>query len=83
MEAVDQGLKHGFSDALTIKECVNDGWIKLATMESSAQNLIRKIVENAPEIHLADAQAIVLAKEMKVLLLMDESAGRAFERLGD
>ena len=78
MEAVDQGLKHGFSDALTIKECVNDGWIKLATMDLSAQNQIRKIVENAPEIHLADAQAIVLAKEMKVLLLMDESAGRAF-----
>ncbi|MGO8806066.1 MAG: hypothetical protein ACLQO7_05620 [Candidatus Bathyarchaeia archaeon] len=78
VEAVDEGLKHGFSDALTIKECVNDGWIKLAVMDSSAQNLIRKIVENAAEINFADAQAIVLAKEMKVLLLMDESAGRTF-----
>lgn len=78
VEAVDEGLKHGFSDALTIKECVSDGWIKVATMDSSAQNLIQKILVNASEIHLADAQAIVLAKDMKVVLLMDESAGRAF-----
>ena len=78
IEAVDKGLKHGFSDALTIKECISDGWIKIASLDSSAQNFIRKIVENAQEIHLADAQAIVLAREKKALLLMDESAGRVF-----
>ena len=78
VEAVDKGLKHGFSDALAIKECINEGWIKLATIDFSAEELIKKITLNAAEIHLADAQAIVIAKEMRALLLMDESAGRAF-----
>jgi predicted nucleic acid-binding protein len=50
----------------------------VASLDSSAQSLIRKIVENASEIHLADAQAIVLARETKALLLMDESTGRVF-----
>lgn len=78
VEAVDKGLQNGFGDALAIKECISDGWIRVASLDSSAQSLIRKVVENAPEIHLADAQAIVLARETKALLLMDESTGRVF-----
>jgi predicted nucleic acid-binding protein len=40
--------------------------------------MLQKISEHAFEIHSGQAQAIVLAREMKLLLLMDESAGRAF-----
>jgi predicted nucleic acid-binding protein len=78
LEAVEKGLQYGFADALTIKECVNEGWIKLSKLTSKDQNILQKISEHASEIHSGEAQAIVLAREMKLLLLMDESAGRTF-----
>ena len=77
-EAVEQGLQHGFSDAITIKECVAQGWIKLSKLNPTDHNLIQRISERAFEIHPGEAQAIVLAREMGTLLLMDESTGRAF-----
>ena len=47
-------------------------------MNPKDNNLIQRISEHAFEIHQGEAQAIVLAREMGILLLMDESAGRAF-----
>ena len=76
-EAVEEGLKHGFSDAITINECIQQGWIKLSKLTPKDANLIQRISQHAFEIHQGEAQAIVLAREMGVLLLMDESAGRA------
>lgn len=77
-EAVEKGLQYGFTDAQTIKECISEGWIKLYELNSKNQVLLQKISGYASEIHLGEAQAIVLARELKLLLLMDESAGRAF-----
>jgi predicted nucleic acid-binding protein len=78
IDAVEKGLQYGFADAQIIKECINDGWIKLATLNSKDQSMLQKISQHAFEIHSGEAQAIVLAHEMKLLLLMDESTGRAF-----
>ena len=78
IEAVEKGLQYGFTDAQTIRECVNEGWITLYKLSSKDQSMLQKISEYAFEIHSGEAQAIVLAREMKLLLLMDESAGRAF-----
>ena len=77
-EAVEEDLKHGFSDAITINECIQQGWIKLSKLTPKDHNLMKRISQQAFEIHPGEAQAIVIAKEMGVLLLMDESAGRAF-----
>ena len=78
IEAVEKGLQGGFTDAQIIKECVNEGWIKLSKLNVKDQSMLQRISENSFEIHSGEAQAIVLAREMKLLLLMDESAGRAF-----
>jgi hypothetical protein len=78
IEAIEKGLQGGFTDAQTIKECINEGWIKLSKLNSKDQSILQKISEHAFEIHSGEAQAIALAHEMKLLLLMDESAGRAF-----
>jgi predicted nucleic acid-binding protein len=78
IEVVEKGLHGGFTDAQTIKECINEGWIKLSKLNVKDQSILQKISEDAFEIHSGEAQAIVLAREMKLLLLMDESAGRAF-----
>ena len=77
-EAVERGLQEGFSDALVIKEGVDQGWIKTSKLTKKETALCRKIVEHAFEIHLGEAQAIVLARRMGALVLMDESSGRAF-----
>ena len=78
IEAVEKGLQGGFTDANIIKECINEGWIKLSKLNFKDQSMLQKISEHAFEIHSGEAQAIVLANEMKLLLLMDEPAGRAF-----
>jgi len=82
-EAVEKGLKEGFSDALAVRECIEQGWIKISKLNERDIKLCEKIVEHAFEIHLGEAQAIILARKINVLLLMDESSGRAFaETLG-
>jgi len=77
-EAVEKGLEEGFSDALIIKESVSQGWIRVTDLNEKEAELCQKIVEQASEIHLGEAQAIILARERNTLLLMDESSGRAF-----
>lgn len=77
-EVVERGLKEGFSDALIVKECVNQGWIKVTRLDEREIDLCRRIMEHAAEIHLGETQAILLARELNTLLLMDESCGRAF-----
>jgi len=77
-EAVERGLKEGLSDALAIKECVDQGWMKISKLNEREIKLCQKMMDHAFEIHLGEAQAIILARETGALLLMDESSGRAF-----
>lgn len=77
-EAVERVLQEGFSDALVIKEAVDQGWIKISKLDKDEVALCQKMMEHAFEIHLGEAQAILLARRMQSLLLIDESSGRAF-----
>ena len=79
-EAVENGLAGGFSDALAIKECFDQGWMKVAPLIDAEIIQCQKIMEHNPEIDLGEVQAIVLARRKKALLLMDESSGRAFSQ---
>ena len=82
-EAVEKGLREGFSDAYAIKECIEQGWMKISKLDEKEIKLCRRMMECALEIHLGEAQAIILARGINALLLMDESSGRAFaETLG-
>lgn len=77
-EAVKRGLQGGFSDAFIINEAVEQGWIKTSKLTQEEIVLCQKMVAHAFEIHLGETQAIVLAQRLNALLLVDESAGRAF-----
>ena len=77
-EAVEKGLQEGFSDALITKQCIDQGWIKISTLNEKEVELCQKIIKHSPEIHMGEAQAILLARKTKTLLLMNESSGRAF-----
>jgi predicted nucleic acid-binding protein len=77
-EAVERGLQEGFSDALAIKECIEQGWIKVSKLDEREITLCQKMMKHAFEIRLGEVQAIILARGRGALLLMDESSGRAF-----
>lgn len=82
-EVVETGLREGLSDALAVKEGVDNGWIEVSGLNEKDIELYQKIVEHASEVHRGEAQAIVLARNRNALLLMDESCGRGLaETLG-
>ena len=67
-EAVERGLQEGFSDALAIKECVDQGWIKISKLNERQIKLCQKMMEHAFEIHLGEAQAIILARTRRLTI---------------
>jgi len=79
-EAVEKALREGFSDAVIIKDAFDQNWLKVSPLEEKEVALCQKIMKHTIEIHIGEAQAIVLARKMgkSTLLLMDESSGRAF-----
>ena len=79
-EAVERGLQEGFMDALVIKDGIDQGWIKVTQLDNNEITLCQKIMKHAFEMHMGEAQSIVLARRIgkDALLLMDESSGRAF-----
>ncbi len=77
-EVVERGLEEGLSDALVVKEGVDEGWLKVSKLDERGVELCRRMAGHASEIHLGEAQAIIVARERDALLLMDESSGRAF-----
>ena len=79
-EAVEKGLEGGFNDALVIKEACEQEWIRIEPLDEKQLEACQKILTNSFELHVGEAQAIVLARKMgkNTLLLMDDSSGRAF-----
>lgn len=79
-EAVEVGLKEGYSDALVIKDACDQGWIKVERLNEKQVAICQKIIRHSFELHTGEGQAIVLAREIGryTLLLMDDSSGRAF-----
>jgi uncharacterized protein len=79
-EAVEVGLKEGYSDALVIKDACDQGWIKVERLDKKRVVVCQNIMRHSFELHLGEVQAIVLAREIgkDTLLLIDDSSGRAF-----
>ena len=46
-EAVEEGLKHGLSDAIAINECTQQGWIKFSKLTPKDTNLVQRISQHA------------------------------------
>jgi uncharacterized protein len=79
-EAVEVGLREGYSDALVIKDACDQGWVRVERLAGEQVALCQKIMRHSFELHEGEVQAIVLAREIgkDTLLLMDDSSGRAF-----
>jgi uncharacterized protein len=79
-EAVEKGLKEGYSDALVIKNACDQGWIKVKQLDENQVAVYKNILQGSFELHAGEAQAVVLAHDLgkDAVLLMDDSSGRAF-----
>jgi predicted nucleic acid-binding protein len=79
-EAVEVGLREGYSDALVIKDACDQGWVKVERLDEKQVAICQKIMRHSFELHEGEVKAIVLAREIgkDALLLMDDSSGRAF-----
>lgn len=79
-EAVEAGLKEGYSDALIIKEACEQGWIIIKSLDEKQLAACQKIMQQTLELHAGEVHAIMLARDFgeNTLLLIDDSSGRAF-----
>jgi uncharacterized protein len=79
-EAVEVGLREGYSDALVIKDACDQGWIKVERLDKKQVAVCQNIIRHSLELHVGEVQAILLAREFgkDTLLVIDDSSGRAF-----
>ena len=70
-EAVDEGVRLGYADAEVISEALRDGWVIVESVPSRLAKTALKLAEGE-NISVADAETLLLAKEKKAELLVDE-----------
>jgi len=78
-ETVDKGKPEGYTDAIAIEKAISSGWIKVTRTKSNAEKLAEET-----KIGRSEAEAILLAKEMKTekLLIDDARARNVAQSLG-
>jgi predicted nucleic acid-binding protein len=72
-EVYDEGIKLGHSDAQVIGSAVEEGWIIVEDIPRKAALASKRLVEGE-NISRADAETLLLAKEKKAEILVDEKA---------
>lgn len=78
-ECIDKGKVIGAPDAYEIEKAVQDGWIKTATLERKWKTRVNNLMQRAP-IGQGEAEAIVIAREKKLSVILDEADARAVAR---
>ena len=73
MEVVDAGKGDGMADAFLIESEIENGWIIIDGNITDLEDIVRNV-----GIDEGEAAAIVLARKMKKLILLDDLAARRF-----
>ena len=73
-DVVTKGKELGLADALKVEKLIEEGVIEIKS--PSDDRFTKHLLEN-PKIHLADAEALSLAKELQAIALMDEEESRS------
>jgi len=82
MKEIMHGKQQGFGDATTIQNAASGGWLKVIGLSVAQRRRLSKLHHMFPDISEADASALVLAKDLKVHLCMDDNrAVKAAEML--
>jgi predicted nucleic acid-binding protein len=79
VESVDKGKELGASDALEIERAISENWIKIAKLTRKQSQNIRRLVAEA-RIGLGEAQALTLAKDKGMIVILDDKEARAIAK---
>jgi len=71
IEALDEGIKHGYSDAEAIAQAFADCWLRVEPAGERLESSARKLAEGE-NISYADAVTLLLAVKKKAELLVDD-----------
>ena len=72
-EAYDDGIKLGHADAQIVGKAIEEGWIIVESVPKSVASASKKLAEGE-NISWADAETLLLAKENRAEILVDEKA---------
>lgn len=76
VECVDKGREVGARDVHEIERAMREGWLKVAELEAAQRAGARRLTRRA-RIGAGEAEAIVLANERKMLVILDDAEARA------
>jgi len=79
VESVDRGREIGAPDALEIEWAIDEGWIKVGKLTRRQSLKIRRLVDEA-DIGLGEAGALTLAKDRKMMAILDDKEARAIAK---
>ena len=82
VESVDKGKELGAYDALEIEKAVKEGWIIIAEPTKEQDETIQRLIGEM-RIGLGEAGALSLAKEGKMLVILDDKEARAIAKSWD
>jgi len=72
-ETFDEGIRLGHTDAQAIGEAMEEGWIKIEDLSPSANSAAKKLADGE-RITRSDAKTLLLARENRAGILVDEKA---------
>ncbi len=70
-EAVDEGVRLGFADAVVVEEALQAGWMAVKKRENTTIRRSRRLSEQE-NVSQSDAQTLLMAKSLRQPLLTDE-----------
>ena len=71
-EVVDEGIKLGHSDALRVREAIDEGWIIIRKITRKGASIAKRLAKGE-NVSKSDAETLLLAKENKAeTVLIDE-----------
>jgi predicted nucleic acid-binding protein len=79
VESVDKGKELGASDALEIERAISENWIKISKLTRKQSQNIRRLVAET-RIGLGEAQALTLAKDKGMIVILDDKEARAIAK---
>lgn len=68
-EVVEKGIAGGHQDALMVRKGIEDGWIRVVEVMDEPS------LDSLGDIHGGEAEAIHLARERRLSLIIDDSTG--------
>lgn len=79
VEVVDKGKELGAKDALEIENAIKEEWIKVVKLTKKQSQQAKGLVDET-KIGLGEAEALVLARDKRALVILDDKEARAIAK---